>query len=302
VIHHTKRGSSALILCLILLAGALPAAAQTAYAVRSDGSTAATDDFLYAIDLATGVATPIGNTGFEDVESLAFNPGCTRLYGVDDVTDQLLTCDLDTGACTPVGRLGVNITDTGLAFGPGGVLYMSTDSPRDPTNFYQVSSTTGAARRIGDQGQEVTALGADATTLFGLGGDGANNLVRIPPGTGNAREIGPLGSAVTLVDAGLDLAADGTLYGIHDGSTGRVSFSQIFTVSRSTGAATVVAAVRASSGTNLDGFESLAILDGICAAPRARVIMDIPTASEWGLAALVLSLAAVGIAVLRRGA
>lgn len=298
------RGRSALILCLALLSGTLPAAAQaqTAYAVRSDGSTAATDDFLYAIDLATGTATPIGNTGFEDVESLAFSPGCTRLYGVDDVTDQLLTCDLDTGACTPVGRLGVNITDTGLAFGPGGVLYMSTDSPKEPTNFYQVSTTTGAAFRIGDQGQEVTALAGDATTLFGLGGDGANNLVRIPPGTGNAREIGPLGSAVSLVDAGLDLAADGTLYGIHDGSTGRVSFSQVFTVNRSTGAATVVAPVRTSSGTNLDGFESLAVLNGVCAAPRARTIMDIPTASEWGLGALILSLAATGIAVLRRGA
>ncbi|HEX7185624.1 MAG TPA: hypothetical protein VF756_27615 [Thermoanaerobaculia bacterium] len=293
------RVSSALILGLALLAGA-PAAAQIAYSVRSDGSTSATDDFLYSINLGSGIATPIGNTGFEDVESLAFAPGCATLYAVDDVTDRLLACNPVSGACTAVGPLGVNVTDTGLAFAANGFLYMSTDVP---PNFYRVNHITGLATLIGDQGQEITGLAGDSEgTLFGLGGDGVDNLVRIDIVTGEATEIGPLGSAVTLVDGGLDVGASGTLYGIHDGSVGRATSSQIFTINPNTGAATVVTGVRTATGSSLDGFEGLAIASGVCAAVGGQSVVEIPTAGEWGLAALVLALGVSGIAVLRRWA
>lgn len=130
------------ILLLLLLAAPLPASAQTAYSVQSDG-----DDKLYSIDLATGAATAIGPSGFQDIESLTFSPHCGTLFGVDDVVDALVTCNIQTGACTEVGRLGVDITDTGLAVASSGQYYISTDVPV-PENLYRADFWTGAATRV----------------------------------------------------------------------------------------------------------------------------------------------------------
>ena len=290
------------VLGLMLLPGAFPAAAQTAYSVRSDGGSTAgsLDDYLYSIDLATGEAIAIGPTGFEDVESLAFAPGCTRLYGVDDVTDQLLTCDPATGGCKPVGPLKVDVTDTGLAFGRTGLLFMSTDAPKKPTNLYRLNPYTGEAVRAGDQGQSVTGLAVNDTAIYGLGGDNSNNLVVIDPFTGHANPVGSLGSAVKLSDGGLDFAADGQLYGISDAS-GRTGPSQVFTVDTETGHATVVATVHDDKGKAISGFEGLAVQGGICSVAAPGVVTDVPTASEWGLAMLTAMLVASGLFILRRG-
>jgi hypothetical protein len=304
------RRGAALILSLAFVPGllAFPALAQTAYSVRSDGPSASQDDILYSIDLQTGKAVKIGSAvGFEDVESFTFDPGCKTLYGVDDEKDVLVTCDVETGTCKEVGPLGVDITDTGLAWGADGNLYMSTDAPKKPTNFYKIDPKTGAATRIGDQGQEVTGLAADRGGVFGLGGDGTSNLVRINTETGKATAIGPL-KTVVLVDGGLDIAADGTLWGIHDGSVGRVGHAQTFTVDLKTGAATVVATVKdAVSGAALDGFEGLAIADGVCKnlvdappPPPRQSPTEIPALGSWGFAALALALTALGVLALRR--
>lgn len=283
-----------LAIAALALASAMPLAAQTAYSVRSDG-TGANADVLFRIDLTTGVATPIGATGFGDVESLAFPTGCATLFGVDDVTDRLLTCSPTTGACTAVGPLGVDVTDTGLAFGPDGLLYMSTDAPNPPT-LYRLNPATGLAIPVGPQGQQVTGLAANRTDLFGLGGDGRNNLVRLNRVIGAATAIGPLG-AVDLQDGGLDFNATGVLYGISD-LTGRTGPSQIFTVNLATGAATVVVNVT-SGGSPINGFEGLAIDDGICGVLGPPSVVQIPTLSEWGAAALAAALAAVALLRLR---
>lgn len=281
----------------LIFAGALPLSAQTGWSVRSDGNDAQ-DDFLYSIDLATGEATPIGPTGFEDVESLTFDLGCDTLYGVDDTTDRLLTCDRETGDCNQVGNLGVDITDTGLAFIDQIRLFMSTDAPKSPTNFYQVNRFTGRATRIGNQGQEVTGLAYGPGGLFGLGGDARENLVRIDIETGAATPIGPLGT-IQPSDGGLDFDIDGVLWGVED--RGGRNPSRIFTVDPTTGAATVVATVHLANGTELVGFEGLAIDEGICAAlPPLTDPLGIPTLGEWGLLALTALLSLAGVALLRR--
>src|SRR5215210_2626542 len=128
-----------LVLFFLTLTAALPVAAGTGYSVQSDGNQK-----LYRIDLATGVATPVSNsaTGFEGIEGLAFGPGCKILYGVDDVKDRLVTCDIKTGSCASVGTLGVDVTDTGLALGNNGKIYMSTDAPKNPIRFFEVDPAT----------------------------------------------------------------------------------------------------------------------------------------------------------------
>jgi uncharacterized protein DUF4394 len=286
----------ALLVAVLGAAGAAPAAAQTAYSVQSDG-----DDRLYRIDLATGVATAIGASGFGDLESFAFAPGCTTLYAVDDVRDVLVTCNMANGSCRAVGNLGVDITDTGLSFGPDGALYMSTDAPKNPTRLYRLDTVTGRATLVGDQGQEVTGLAGDMTTLYGLGGDGRDNLVKIDTTTGAATEIGPLGT-VALDDGGIDFDAHGVLWGIDAGSGRHLTGpSQIFTVDPATGRATVVRTVVSPGGRPLNGFEGLAIADGICTQlGRAPSVLELPVASGWGLAALALALLASAFVALRR--
>jgi hypothetical protein len=278
---------------LLLALAALPAAGQIAYSVQSDSTT----DVLYSIDLGSGVATAVGPTGFQDIESLAFTPGCETLYGIDDVTDRLVTCNTATGACTAVGPLGVDVTDTGLAVTDDGKLYMSTDAPKNPSYFYRVDPATGAATRVGVQGQEVTGL-TSSPTLFGLGGDGKNNLVKVDPLSGIATPVGPLG-AVNTQDGGLEFALDGALFLLTDGGPAPSNPSRLFTVDPFTGAATFKANVT-SGGRPINGFEGLAIDDGICAVfVRAKAI-DAPVLGPWGLALLSLGLAAAGLFALRR--
>jgi hypothetical protein len=214
------------------------------------------------------------------------------------VTDRLLTCDIATGACKQVGNLGVDITDTGLAFTDEFTLYMSTDAPKNPTRFYQVNKVTGKATLIGDQGQEVTGLAAGPEGIFGLGGDGRDNLVKIDPKTGAATPIGPLGP-IKASDGGLDFDADGVLWGVED--AGLRNPSRTFTVDPETGQAIVVATIHLDDGTRLGGFEGLAVENGVCAALAGpATVLDVPTVGEWGLAALAALLTVTGLFVLRR--
>jgi hypothetical protein len=292
-----KRTLAFLLPVLTLTIGALPAMAGTAYSVQSDGNQK-----LYRIDLETGVATPLGTkTGFDGIEGLSFSPGCKVLYGVDDVKDRLVTCDLESGACKTVGSLNVDVTDTGLAFDHKGDLYMSTDAPKNPIRFFKVDPATGNAAWIGDQGMEVTGLAANHTAVYGLGGDGKDNLVTIDLITGAAAPIGPLGS-VTLQDGGLDFDHDGTLYGINDLGPGSGKASQIFKINRLTGKATVVTTTKDSSGKPINGFEGLAIDDGICSVPGfgSALALDAPALDPLGMAVLAVALAAAAMVMLRR--
>jgi hypothetical protein len=244
---------------LVLTLGAVPAWAQgvIGYSIDSDAS-----DYLWRINLNTGVATRIGYTGHADIESLSFSAGGV-LYGVDEVTSRLVTCSLSTGACAGVGSLGlVFFEDTGLSFDSSGGLWMSTDEP-PPFNFYSVNPTSGAATLIGAQNQEVTGLAFRNGVLYGLGGDLTHNLVIVNRGTGLATAVGPLGLVgLGVLDGGIDFDGEGVLWGISDPQNTPAVPSQVLRINTATGAATVVATVHNSGGTPLGGFESLAIWPG----------------------------------------
>ena len=278
---------------------ALPAMAGTGYAIQSDGNQK-----LYRIDLATGVAAPVSgsSTGFDGIEGLAFLPGCTALYGVDDVKDRLVTCDRTSGKCETVGSLGVDVTDTGLTFANDGSLYMSTDAPKDPLKIYKLDPATGNAAWLGNQETEVTGLAANTLAVYGLGGDGKDDLVVLDLVSGKATSIGPL-TSVTLQDGGLDFDKDGTLYGINDVGPGGGKASELFKIDLETGKATVVARIKDDRGKPLFGFEGLAIDDGMCAVRGfgSAVAVDVPVADTLGMIVLGLGLATAALLVLRRG-
>ena len=209
-----------------------------AYTVDSDDA-----DRLWILYLTLGIAIDVGPVGYGSVEALAFSPDGI-LYGVDDATDALITLDLSTGAGALVGPLNTSVGGIGLASDMAGHLWMVDDS----TEFlYSVDPDTGSATAIGPLGQEVTGLAARGMTLYGLGGDGNNNLVTINTATGAATPVGPLVD-VSLSDGGLAFDVYGTLWGMGDPNT-------IFTINPATGKALEIATVLGATG-----FDNLAML------------------------------------------
>ena len=56
--------------------------------------------YLCTIDMTTGVATPVGPTGFARIESLAYDSDTGKLYGFDVDTTQFIRIDTATGRAT----------------------------------------------------------------------------------------------------------------------------------------------------------------------------------------------------------
>jgi len=80
---------------------------------------------LATINLQTGVATLVGETGVFKIASLTFNPG--TLYSVDLDSGDLVTISTADGSVTNLCTLSLN-DGTGLAYNPNdGLLYYTTD-------------------------------------------------------------------------------------------------------------------------------------------------------------------------------
>jgi len=197
------------------------------------------DHNLYSIDLASGVATRIGPTGYTDIEGLAFDVNGV-LYGYDDTAEELVTLNLATGVATPVGHSGLGVTEVGLAFDDLGALYLSNEVPHV---LYRLNPHTGVAVPVGLQSQSICGLAFRNGVMYGLGGSNTDNLVSVNRTNGAVTAIGPLG--ISLVDGGIDFDTNGVLWGLEEGG-------RLFTINPASGATTVVAGIG-------NGFEGLAI-------------------------------------------
>lgn len=147
---------------VFILAGACLAIAgsaygQSAYAVDNN-------EDLYNVNLATGNATLIGNTGFF-LEGLALSP-TNQLYGTDS-SGNLVSVNLATGAGTLVGNTGLGNIE-GLDF--AGSLLWATDF-NAPASFNELNLSTGAVNQ--GFGSSITdghgrAMAFDPTLTFGF--------------------------------------------------------------------------------------------------------------------------------------
>jgi len=107
---------------------------------------------LYTIDPNTGVATPIGLTGFDRVSAIDFNPLTGILYGAGVLTGdmtgavQLFTINTTTGAGTTVGATGImgafgtTSAFTDMSFHSDGTLFGIISN-----QVYTINITTGLA-------------------------------------------------------------------------------------------------------------------------------------------------------------
>lgn len=270
---------------------------------------------LYRIDFATGQATLVGPTGFNDVEGLAFAPGGT-LFAVADatagsgsgLTDFLIRINPSTGAGTLVAPLsglsglgvpgaGSNFElDYGLAFTADGRLWLSSDTLG---TLWEVNPGNGMTRLVGATGARITGLAARGNELFGVSAAGGESLYRINLATGVATLVGSLGLADRMYDAGLDFDAAGRLWVTLDYFSPPSGIpplrNDLAQINPDTGALSGLRAIT-GAGTGIDTVQ----MEGLALAPPALGTVSagpapVPGPGLPGLSLLVLLAAAVGV-------
>ncbi len=132
------------------------------------------DDDLYSINLATGQATSVGESGLSTYGSgLASNGAGVVYFAGEGTGGTLYTVDTTNGTVTPVATLGAGPIGLGrpvaaMAFSPTGTLYATVGEfgGHIPAYLVTIDPQTGAITTIG---QSIDRLDAIA---FGLGAPG----------------------------------------------------------------------------------------------------------------------------------
>jgi hypothetical protein len=289
-INAERRAVRALrVLAVACLAVTTLANAAVGFSVRSD-----TDKKMFRIELATGVATELGDSGFSKIEALAIN-SAGELFGVNPLTAQLVKCSSTNGVCAAVGILpGIPSasTNVGLTFDASGRLVMAINAV-----VYTVDTATAATAVLGSAGAALSGLASGSTSascvsgLYGVGGNSdQGKFYCINATTGAASQLGTLPS-VTALDGGLDGdPSTGLVWGITNGTA-----AQIYSVDPAT---LVVSNARAVTvgGVPAGGFENLAVQPSAAAATS----VEVPTLTNFVWVLLMFSTLAVGAATALR--
>jgi hypothetical protein len=120
-------------------------------------------DDLYTVDVTTGLATLVGNSGIDTRGSgLAANSANVLFFTGDDDDGVLRTIDRFTGLPTTVATLNGTFGDpiNALAFGPGDALYgvLSHSGPTRPSELIIINTVTGAISRLGPSIDRLDAI------------------------------------------------------------------------------------------------------------------------------------------------
>lgn len=217
----------------------------------------------------------------------------TTLYAVNFDSDTLGTMDA-AGVFTTIGPLTGLLgghTVSGITFTGDGTCYVSST---DGTNgaLYTCDRATGALTLVGSQTTTPLLIDITASCAGEIYGHdiSTDSFYTLDPGTGAATLLGPTGVNANFAQGTTFDRADGVLYAyLYEGG----GANQYGTIDLGTGAFTQLAV-----DNPLGEFEGAAQTS--CAVAGGGSLEDIPTASTWGLLALVLLLAGMGAVVLRR--
>jgi hypothetical protein len=260
------------------------------------------DGSLYTVSPTTAVATLVGpiliGASPVGMTALAFHPVTGVLYGVtsndgNSPTAALITINPASGAATLIGDLGAPVGD--ITFDSGGTLYAWFAGATN--SLATVNLSTGLATAVGPSGfvgGGPCANGGNGLSFSGgilyLSPKGvAGALYTVNPATGAAAG-GPTMSGAPITSCGA-LAAmatsnTGTLYAIDTDRAGPTATNALVTINTSTGAITQVGAINLPNDADGLAFQAVSV--------------TVPTVSPWGLAALGLLLAAVGLRLVFR--
>lgn len=108
---------------------------------------------LITIDLTTGAGTPIGS-GAGQLVNIPACDAAGNLYGWTEDSDDAVAWDKGAGTITVLGDSGLGTLETGLAFSPGGTLYLvnSGDDPGTDATIYSINTGTGMPTLVGTVG------------------------------------------------------------------------------------------------------------------------------------------------------
>jgi len=151
--------------------------------------------------------TVIGDTGFANVESLAYRPADDTLYGISNATRELVAIDTTTGAGTAVALLSLFST-SGLTVDPvSGDLV--THRKISQTAFHRIDPDTYALTAFtADVGSPFEAFCYDeATGVLLAFSDGTGDLVEIDPALDPPLVRGRIGALISAAahDRGANL-------------------------------------------------------------------------------------------------
>jgi hypothetical protein len=246
-----------------------PAAAEPfAYLVgdlaNTNVSTIVQTDTLFLVDLATGEAVTIGQVQSVDcagaggvcgvVGGISIDPFTGILFAVSDIGNLLITIDPDTAQATVIDELtlgGTSIPDGGfgLTHDAGATLYFASTSGRrlavvDTTTAFLSNiaiASTGAPQTQAIADADATHLWA-IRRLLGAGNYDLISIRKVTPGDPIPMDfitsIGGISPAPGGDDLGLDLAPDGTLWGVGPGPS--VGGGHLFQLDKTTAAMTGV--------------------------------------------------------------
>jgi len=296
------------------MAFATAMAAPVGYSVNSDEPAG---DSLYEIDLASGVATRVGDVlsplgSRSDIEGLAFDP-FGRLWAVDDESGMLFPVNTDTALVMGEEEVGIDGIDAsqgndyGMSFTCEGDLFV-TSVENQSLYSLELNGDATLIGSLGSLGARISAIAAygNPARLYGLGNGLVNeggpldnrSLYEIDMNTGVAERIGPVGDAVgDYFEAGLSFDAYGSLWAITERHNGAVNLpSQVLRLDLESGTGTVVSTTHEAAG-----FESLAIapLAG-CDVAAADEPHRIPAFDKYGMLLAFLVLLGTGMLALRR--
>ncbi len=218
-------------------------APQVCYLVADNDGRATTRDILTKIDPVTGVETPIGPTGTDFVEAIAFSPFRSTLFAIDG--GLLGSLNLQSGKFSPIGKVGHGIGSMGdLTFSDVDGL---TVDPRTGVLFGSARLSTGNFLI-----QINSSTGSIVDHAFGITFD------YVP--------VGPLDPRLFVDDLAVN-PLDGQLYAVATDTTRTL----LITINKVSGTAEIVTEVDALEVEGLT-FDADGVLYGVVGAAGRKVV------------------------------
>lgn len=224
---------------------------------------------LYAINMGTGAATPIGPLGINEVQTLAIRPSNNELIGTRNATGGTEFFRLSSDHGDALSSITVPIVSMRAIAFAGDTLWGATTTGR----LYRINIDTGDTIGVGTASPVpvYSGLAVDPTTTELYASvrpaiSGRDRIYRVNKATGQATLIGATGFG--SITPGIAFDKNGTLFGLVGSGSAVANF---VTIDKSTGTGTVI------GSTGIVGLNGIALrTDSLTSSVSGDVPEGIP--------------------------